>query len=46
MDAKYDKFSGSFEKDCQEAYVPPNLGILVSMLLNGVNISEEFDDSQ
>ena len=46
LDAKYDKFSGSFEKDCQEAYVPPNLGILVSMLLNGVNISEEFDDSQ
>ena len=40
LDMKYDKFDGSFKKECQEAYVPPNLGILVSMLLNGVNISE------
>ena len=39
-------FDGSFSTKCQESYVTPALKHLVSLILNGVNISDELDDSQ
>lgn len=35
------KFTGSFPKDCQSQSVPPSLKYLVSMLLNGSNVTDQ-----
>lgn len=39
-------FSGSFEEQCQEKSVPASLKCLISMILNGVSIENNAQDSQ
>ena len=46
FEERRDKFNGTFGEDCQEKFIPDTLQMIVSMMLNGVNINSEMEETQ
>ena len=42
----YASFNGSFSTECQESYLPASLKMFISMVLNGVNITADYEEAQ